>query len=112
MRVASSDIANDPILVSRLKPYVDGVDSIANPYSTWLPWLPGSVFFHKFLCSVRIYRIVHKLVRARKGSEIKKNDMLQQMLDDGESTPQIFGVCSCLITYFAKLLGVMETENI
>ncbi|KAJ5144230.1 Cytochrome P450 [Penicillium bovifimosum] len=91
MRIACADIANDPILLSHLKPLFDGVDNPGNPHSTWLPWLPGPVFFQKILCSIQTYRSVQSAIKARKRSGIKADDMLQQMLDDGGSTTHIFG---------------------
>jgi sterol 14-demethylase len=93
MRIASFDIANDSVLSARLKSLVDTVDSITNPYSTWLPWLPGPALFHKFFASVQIYRIVQAAINARKRSGIKRDDILQQMIDEGDGTIQIFGVC-------------------
>lgn len=98
MCIASFDIANDPMLLARLKSLVDTVDSITNPHSTWFPWLPGPALFHKFFASVQIYRIVQAAIHARKRSGIKRNDMLQQMIDEGDSTIRIFGV-SILTTF-------------
>ena len=100
MRFASFDIANDPVLSARLKSLVDTIDSITNPYSTWLPWLPGPALFYKFFTSVQVYRIVQEAINTRKKSGIKRDDMLQQMIDDGDGTIQIFGVC---IPYFRSL---------
>ncbi|KAJ5541891.1 Cytochrome P450 [Penicillium sp. DV-2018c] len=91
MRIACADIANDPILLARLKPLFDGIDNTGNPYLTWFPWLPSSVFFQKILCSIGTYRSVSSIIEDRKRSGIKADDMLQQMLDDGESTTHIFG---------------------
>ena len=81
------------MLSARLKSLVDTIDSITNPYSTWLPWLPGPALFYKFFASVQIYRIVQAVINTRKTSGIKRDDMLQQMIDDGDGTIQIFGVC-------------------
>ncbi|KAI2748067.1 hypothetical protein DTO013E5_3899 [Penicillium roqueforti] len=92
MRIASFDIANDPVLSARLKSLVDTIDSITNPYSTWLPWLPGPALFYKFFTSVQVYRIVQEAINTRKKSGIKRDDMLQQMIDDGDGTIQIFGL--------------------
>jgi hypothetical protein len=109
MRIASADIANDPILLSRLKPLFDGVDNTDNPYSTWLPWLPGPVLIRKFFCSFQAYRFVQSAIRARQRSGIKADDMLQQMLDDGESTAHIFGVCIPIASFAAQVPRLLLT---
>ncbi|CAG8209226.1 unnamed protein product [Penicillium nalgiovense] len=109
MRIASFDIANDPVLSARLKSLVDTVDSITNPYSTWLPWLPGPALFHKFFASVQIYRIVQAAINARKKSGIKRDDMLQQMIDEGDGTIQIFGCMLGLSLAGARATGTIVT---
>ncbi|KXG52447.1 Cytochrome P450 [Penicillium griseofulvum] len=109
MRIASFDIANDPALSARLKSHVDTVDSITNPYSTWFPWLPGPALFQKFFASVQIYRIVQAGVNARKKSGVRKDDMLQQMLDDGDSMIQIFGCILGLSLAGARATGTIVT---
>ncbi|KAJ5501899.1 Cytochrome P450 [Penicillium fimorum] len=109
MRIASFDIANDPVLSARLKSLVDTVDSITNPYSTWLPWLPGPALFHKLFASLQIYRIVQAGIIARKRSGTKKDDMLQQMLDDGDSTIRIFGCILGLSLAGARATGTIVT---
>ncbi|CAG8894927.1 unnamed protein product [Penicillium egyptiacum] len=109
MRIASFDIADDPVLSARLKSLVDTVDSIANPYSTWFPWLPGPALFQKFFASVQIYRIVQAAINTRKRSGIKRDDMLQQMIDDGDGTIQIFGCMLGLSLAGARATGTIVT---
>lgn len=94
MSNAFFDIANDPAMSSRLKTLVDIVDSPANPYSTWFSWLPNTLMFRKIISAVRMFRIVQKALKSRKSSGVRRNDVVQQMLDNGDSTIQIFGVCS------------------
>jgi sterol 14-demethylase len=93
MRPASFDIADDPTLLSRLKPLVDIVDSASNTFETQIPWLPTVSSLRKILSSARIYGIIKKEIHKRKSSGIQRRDALQQMLDDGESTVHILGVC-------------------
>ncbi|KAK4867193.1 hypothetical protein LT330_000703 [Penicillium expansum] len=109
MCIASFDIANNPMLLARLKSLVDTVDSITNPHSTWFPWLPGPALFHKFFASVQIYRIVQAAIHARKRSGIKRNDMLQQMIDEGDSTIRIFGCMLGLSLAGARATGTIVT---
>ncbi|KAJ5963230.1 uncharacterized protein N7479_003106 [Penicillium vulpinum] len=109
MRIASFDIANDPVLSAHLKSLVDTVDSIDNPYSTWFPWLPGPALFQKFFASVRIYRIVQAAINNRKMSGIKRDDMLQQMLDEGDGTVQIFGFMLGISLAGARATGTIVT---
>ncbi|KAJ6123523.1 hypothetical protein N7471_010840 [Penicillium samsonianum] len=109
MCIASFDIANDSVLSARLKSLVDTVDSITNPYSTWFPWLPGPALFQKFFASVQIYRIVQAAINNRKRSGIKRDDMLQQMIDDGDGTIQIFGCMLGLSLAGARATGTIVT---
>ncbi|CAI7643096.1 unnamed protein product [Penicillium glandicola] len=109
MCIASFDIANDPVLSARLKSLVDTVDSITNPYSTWFPWLPGPALFQKFFASVQIYRIVQAGINTRKRSGIKRDDMLQQMIDEGDSSIRIFGCMLGLSLAGARATGTIVT---
>ncbi|KAJ5790241.1 uncharacterized protein N7518_007252 [Penicillium psychrosexuale] len=109
MRIASFDISNDPVLSARLKSLVDTIDSITNPYSTWLPWLPGPALFYKFFASVQIYITVQAAINTRKMSGIKRNDMLQQMIDDGDGTIQIFGCILGLSLAGSRATGTIVT---
>jgi sterol 14-demethylase len=93
MRPASFDIADDPTLLSRLKLLVDIVDSASNTFEGQIPWLPIASSLRKISSSARIYSIIQKEIHKRKRSGIQRRDALQQMLDDGESTVYIFGVC-------------------
>lgn len=105
MCITSFDIANDAVLSARLKSLVDTVDSITNPYSTWFPWLLGPAFFQKFFASVQIYWIVQAAIHTRKRSGIKRDDLLQQMIDEGDGTIRIFGVyilATFLFDYFDR----------
>ena len=87
------DISNDPALCAEIKSLVDIVDSPANPYSTWCSYLPNMLMLRKIISAARMYWIVQKAIKSRKSSGVRRNDAIQQMLDDGDSTPQIFGVC-------------------
>jgi sterol 14-demethylase len=93
MRPASFDIADDPALLSRLKTLIDIVDSPSNTFESQIPWLPSASSLRKIPSSARIYGIIQKEINKRKSSGIRRRDALQQMLDDGESTVHIFGVC-------------------
>ena len=86
------DLSNDIALCSEFKSLVDIVDSPANPYATWCSWLPNMLMFRKIISAVRMYLIVRQQVRMRKASGVTRNDAVQHMLDDGESTTQIFAV--------------------
>ncbi|KAJ5871058.1 hypothetical protein N7455_005999 [Penicillium solitum] len=109
MCIASFDIANDPVLSARLKSLVDTVDSITNPYSTWVPWLPGPALFQKFFASVQIYWIVQAAIHTRKRSGIKRDDMLQQMINEGDGTIRIFGCMLGLSLAGARATGTIVT---
>ncbi|OQD95630.1 hypothetical protein PENSOL_c019G05787 [Penicillium solitum] len=109
MCIASFDIANDPVLSARLKSLVDTVDSITNPYSTWVPWLPGPALFQKFFASVQLYWIVQGAIHTRKRSGIKRDDMLQQMINEGDGTIRIFGCMLGLSLAGARATGTIVT---
>ena len=93
MRPASFDIADNPALLSRLKTLIGIVDSPSNTFESQIPWLPSASSLRKISSSARIYGIIQKEINKRKRSGIRRRDALQQMLDDGESTVHIFGVC-------------------
>ncbi|KAJ6060317.1 hypothetical protein N7444_002171 [Penicillium canescens] len=109
MRPASFDIADDPSLLSRLKPLVDIVDSASNTFESQIPWLPSASSLRKILSSARLYGIIQKEIHKRKRSGIQRRDALQQMLDDGESTVHIFGFMLGLSLAGARAMGTTVT---
>lgn len=86
------EISRDLSLSSEFRSLIDVVDSPANPYMTWWPWLPNMLMIRKMISVARIYLIVRKQINIRKASGVRRNDAVQHMLDDGESTIQILGV--------------------
>lgn len=90
--VSSTEIADDPALVCRLKRLYDIIDSSFRPFSLRFPSLPGPATFQKLWASKTVYSIFKRAVDDRKSSGIRKQDVLQQLLDAGESTMCIVGV--------------------
>ncbi|KAJ5320610.1 hypothetical protein N7508_000893 [Penicillium antarcticum] len=107
MRPASFDIADDPALLSRLKPLVDLVDSTSNTSES--SWLPNISSLCKISASARIYRIIQAEIQKRRSSGSHKRDTLQQMLDDGESSFHIFGLMLGLSLAGARAMGTTVT---
>ncbi|KAJ5756942.1 uncharacterized protein N7511_007124 [Penicillium nucicola] len=105
MRPASFDIAEDPALLSRLKPLIDTIESPSSESS----WLPSISSFRKVSASARIYGIIQRQVHNRKSSGSRRRDALQQMLDDGESTVHIFGFMLGLSLAGARAMGTTVT---
>ncbi|CAG8018948.1 unnamed protein product [Penicillium olsonii] len=101
------DLSNDIALCSEFKSLVDIVDSPANPYATWCSWLPNMLMFRKIISAVRMYLIVRQQVRMRKASGVTRNDAVQHMLDDGESTTQIFAFILGLSLAGARATGTI-----
>ncbi|CAG8038153.1 unnamed protein product [Penicillium salamii] len=103
------DLSGDLTLSSEFKSLVDVVDSPANPYMTWWPWLPNMLMIRKIISVARIYLIVRKQINIRKasGSGVRRNDAVQQMLDDGESTIHIFGFILGLSLAGARATGTI-----
>lgn len=46
----------------------------------------------KLVAAARMYLIVRKHIIIRMRDGVRRNDAIQQMMDDGDSTTQIFGV--------------------
>lgn len=91
--VSSTEIADDSALVCRMKRLYDIIDSSFRPFSLWFPSLPGPGTFQKLWASKTIYSIFKRAVDERKSSGVRKQDVLQQLLDAGEGTMCIVGVC-------------------
>jgi hypothetical protein len=104
------EISNDPELSAQIKLLVDVIDSAENPYSTWCPWLPNMLMFRKAISAVRMFYIVRKVVNSRKSSGIRRNDIIQQMLDSGESMFEIFGFVLGLSLAGARATGTIGTS--
>lgn len=91
-------MADDAIIVARLKVLYDRLDSGTTPATVMLPWFPGPGMLSKLLATKQIYDIIVRAIDAREKCGIAKNDTLQMLLDAGDDRMLIVGVCiiSCL----------------
>ncbi|CAG8283799.1 unnamed protein product [Penicillium salamii] len=104
------EISRDLSLSSEFRSLIDVVDSPANPYMTWWPWLPNMLMIRKMISVARIYLIVRKQINIRKASGVRRNDAVQHMLDDGESTIQILGFILGLSLAGARATGTIGND--
>lgn len=91
--ISSSEIVQDPALVSRLKALYDRLDAATTPASILLPWLPTPAMIRKLWATKEVYGIISKVVRERAASGKPRNDTLQMLLDSGDEHLLIVGVC-------------------
>lgn len=90
--LTASEIADDPILVGRLKKLYDEVDSGTTPASVLFPYFPSFSMMKKLRATKAIYDIIVAAVNVRRQSGRIQNDSLQMLLDAGDDPTMIVGV--------------------
>jgi len=94
--LSCSEIADDSIVVARLKKLYDTLDSGTTPATVLMPWFPTPSMIKKLLATKQIYDIVARAINAREQSGISRNDTLQFLLDMGDEKLAIVGVRSMI----------------
>ena len=82
--MACSEIADNPVLVARLKELYDALDVGTTPMTVLMPWLSTLATIKKLRVSKEVYDIVTASINAREQSGISRNDTLQMPLDSGD----------------------------
>lgn len=90
--LASDDIANDAIIVSRLKKLYDILDSGTTPTTVLLPWLPAPSMIKKLWATREIYTIIAHAVDSRLASGERRDDTLQMLVDAKDERLVMIGV--------------------
>ena len=89
-------MADDAVLVARLKRLYDKMDSGTTPATVILPWFPSPGMISKLMATKSIYDIIIRAIDSRKQSGVTKNDTLQMLIDAGDDKMMILGVCAIL----------------
>lgn len=87
-----AEIADDPVVVARLKKLYDTLDTGTTPATVLLPWLPTPAMIKKLWATKEIYDIVVRAIETREKSGIYRNDTLQMLLDAGDERLVVIGV--------------------
>lgn len=90
--LSATEIADDPLLVARLRKLYEEVDSGTTPSSVLFPFFPSSAMVRKARATKAIYDIVVAAIKVRKRGVKPKNDSLQMLLDEGEDDTMVVGV--------------------
>ena len=103
--LTGTEIADDPVIVARLKHLYDEVDEGNTPAAILLPWWPGRGTIRKLLATKRIYDIIIKAVDTRLKSGKPRDDTLQMLLDSGDDNIAVVGFTMGLIIAGARSTG-------
>lgn len=103
--LSCSEIADDAILVARLKRLYDQMDSGTTPATVILPWFPSPGMISKLMATKAIYDIIIRAVDSRTQSGIAKNDTLQMLIDAGDDRMMILGFIMGLFIAGARATG-------
>ncbi|KAL0959941.1 hypothetical protein HGRIS_011605 [Hohenbuehelia grisea] len=100
-----SEIADDPVIVARLKVLYDRLDHGTTPATVLLPWFPSPALLKKLWATKEIYEIVTRAIDARERSGVWQNDTLQMLLDAKEERLVIVGFIMGLLIAGARATG-------
>lgn len=98
--LSCTEIADDPVLVSRLKDLYDTLDVGTTPATVLVPWLPTPAMIKKLWATKEIYNIVNTAIRARETSGVSRDDTLQMLLDAGDEKLVVVGVRIIFMAFF------------
>lgn len=90
--LSCQEIADDAVLVERLRQLYDKLDRSTTPWSVLVPWLPSPSMITKVRASKEIYDIVCGAIKARAESGVSRDDALQMLLDHGDEKTTMIGV--------------------
>jgi sterol 14-demethylase len=96
--LSCSELADDPVLVSRLKRLYDKLDTGTTPTTILMPWLPSRTMVSKLWSTKEIYDIIAEAVKQRQellmriGEGEKPQDTMQLLLDAGDDKLAVVGV--------------------
>ncbi|RXW19171.1 hypothetical protein EST38_g6696 [Candolleomyces aberdarensis] len=103
--ISGTEIADDPLLVARLKKLYDELDTGTTPATVLLPWLPTPAMIKKLWATKTIYEIVAKAISDREQSGVHHNDTLQMLLDSGDDRLVVVGFIMGLVIAGARATG-------
>ncbi|KAJ7268532.1 cytochrome P450 [Mycena rebaudengoi] len=103
--ITCSEIADDEVLVARLKTLYDQLDHGTTPATVLVPWLPTPAMMRKLWATKGIYDIVVRVINARERSGIPQNDTLQMLLDSGDEKMVVVGFIMGLLIAGARSTG-------
>ena len=90
--ITSTEIAEDPAVVLRLKTLYDKLDRETTAASVLLPWFPSISAIKRLWTTKAIYDIVNGAINARQQSGVLSDDTLQVLLDAADDKMVIVGV--------------------
>ena len=93
--LAFTELADDHVVVARLKTLYDTLDTATTPATVLLPWLPGPSAVRKLLATKRIYDIISATLDARLKTGLARDDTPQMLIDAGDERLIIIGVSTC-----------------
>ncbi|KAI0078353.1 cytochrome P450 [Panus rudis PR-1116 ss-1] len=103
--LASSELADDEVLVARLKELYDELDVSTTPASVLFPWFPSPSMVRKLLATKKIYDIVNHAIETRANSGLPGDDTLQLLLDSGDDRLVVLGFIMGLLVAGARSTG-------
>lgn len=98
------ELADDPVVVARLKELYDTLDASTTPASVLFPWLPSPSVVTKLRASKKVYDIVDGAIKARLESGVARDDTLQMLIDHGDEKLVTIGVCAPLNNQYVDVL--------
>lgn len=103
--LSCQEIADDAVLVERLRQLYDKLDRSTTPWSVLVPWLPSPSMITKVRASKEIYDIVCGAIKARAESGVSRDDALQMLLDHGDEKTTMIGFIMGLLVAGARSTG-------
>ncbi|KAK1998303.1 cytochrome P450 6A1 [Colletotrichum falcatum] len=84
--VGCDEVAEDPALLRRVLTIFEGIDGAATATKIMFPWMPTVGHLRRVVSGAKMYRILEGLIRERKARGVPRDDALQFLIDNGDST--------------------------
>jgi sterol 14-demethylase len=90
--VACNEIADDPKDLATALHCFETIDKTGTPLTVMFPWLPLPAKFQRLKVGAQLYMMFQRVIEKRKKEDVKSQDALQFLLDQGDDTKGIITV--------------------
>ena len=112
--VGCDDIAEDPALLKKTLSLYETIDSSTTAATVIFPWLPSPALIKRTVAGARLYMILQKIAEQRRKNNVRGEDALQFLLDQGDTMDKIIAVSnrkSSTIPYAESWYNLIQLAN-
>jgi sterol 14-demethylase len=110
--VGCDDIAEDPALLKKTLSLYETIDSSTTPATVIFPWFPTPALIKRTVAGARLYMMLQKIAERRRKNNVRGEDALQFLLDQGDTMDKIIAVSNHQSLYHAHAGGSRSSSRL